>query len=233
MQSSFTKANEQQQETQLVARDTTTFGGGCGEFTPNEFEKPQLSLVQGVGDLSGKKLPSGETLYPGNFCLMREYKMPEKLAVTVIGFKKSYQQNIAFSEDVHPQEFETEEEVKANGGNLDYGKKMDEDLDNFLKVARVDLMIEVPEEFPIALDFDGVFYTPAKWKVTKSAFNAVIPRLNSVELPLRIKKQPLASVKFELAADRVEKGGHWIHVPRLTKVGFNTPEFVEFLKSIF
>jgi len=207
-----------------------SFGGGRGEFSSREFEKPRLNLVQGVGSLSGLKTPKGETLHAGDFVLMREYKLHSDSEVTVVSFSKSYLENIDPTGEVRPREFQTEEEVLANGGNFDYQKDRGDHPDNYSPIGRLDLMIQVGEDFPIALDFGGSFYTPAIWRVARGAFKSIVFRLNAIEAGLKVRREPLSIVKFLLSAERAMRG-HFI--PRITKAGTNTPEFVEFVRSIF
>lgn len=225
MQSSFT--------TTTTLATTNAYDEGAIGYDSKDVEIPLLSLVQGVGDLNGKELANGDMAKAGDLVLMREFKLSAPINVTIVRHQKYFEQNISWDSEKRRKMFYTEEEVLKSGGNLDYGKKQDDDPDNYIRGSKISLAIEVPEDFPVAIEFNEKHYCPAQWKVSKSAFQAVIPRLNLIQQVLNVRKEPIASKIFTLSSARVEKGGHRFYSPVLKDVGVNTPEFVEFVRGFF
>ncbi len=200
-------------------------GSVCGDISPEDIVIPRLSLVQGVGDLAELFAPGGIVL--DKSLLLSDGNTP--LELTVLSARKKYIENLPFDADSRPNVFNTLEEVRAAGGTIDW---VDDQQPSYVPLLQVHVIFRAPEgsDYAYPLEFEGQSYGLAIWTMRGVAYNRAGRNiLTAASFALR---DGLFNGKWQLTTKREKFGRNSIVVPVLRNVGRNTPEFVDFLRSI-
>jgi hypothetical protein len=210
--------------------------GGHGDHDTRDIEIPYITIAQGQSKLL--KQDKLRRFHAGDLVLMKEYVIPAPMRCTIFGWDKYFCQNLDIESNEIPIRFNTKDEVLKSGGNLNEFVKPGEDPDNFMPQAEIRIAVELPEDLamvvPGVLPYEGRFICRVKWTTKGRNYTSLIGRLNLVAGPLRLEKPP-RSIAYKYGDITVEEKGkkNPSFVADFAPKGNNTPEFVEFLRSIF
>lgn len=200
--------------------------GAVGDFKSTEILRPYLSIVHGVGELQ-------ETFAAGSLVYNKEAAVPQPANLSIFGYEKWYIQNIPYDPEIRPVILKTEEEVIKSGGNIEWGKKPGEDPDNFKPGLTARVVVQLADSTPTgAIDFEDGWFAAAQWVLKGTAYN-LVRTLNFVAGTLASRNMPFCSQKWALSIVREKKKVNYVWTPKLAAKGINSPEFVQFVRSLF
>lgn len=202
-----------------------------GDFDKSDLKIPRLSVVQGVGDLSGEL---GFT--PGQFIFNREVDLGNKdIKISLVRLKKYFVEEIPGPYNRNgpmPALFKSQDDAMRAGFISSAEKKaMGPDHKYFSPVIDADLLIEgKPERVEFPFEFEGVPYALARWSLRSTAYGKVGKGFFSdSQLALRAG---LSTKFYMLSTEKVKtNAGHWIHVPKARITGKNSDAFVAWVKE--
>lgn len=224
---SVTQVAEVPAQPKAVAVVAPANNGIEGEISRNDIRLPRINLVQKVGELSN-------IFTPGCFLFNKEVILSNGRApieVTVLRFRKQYQQDIPYGSEEMPQNYDTAEEVLAAGGSLRWG-----DPEYYKEIAHVQLAMQKPFDCPVELEglFPHVFedknYGVAIWTLTGSAFTSAGKTL--ITAAYTLLKAGLHTGKFAVTSEIKKNAKNSWYAPVMKFAGKHSPEAVAFFESI-
>lgn len=208
--------------------------GGHGDFDSRDIEIPYITIAHGQSKFV--KQDKARKFHPGDLVLMKEYIIPAPMRCTCFGWDKYFTQNLDIESGEIPARFNSKEEVMKSGGNLNEFVKPGTDPDNFIPQAEIRFAIELPEDLammvPGVLPYEGRYICRVKWTAKGRNYTSLIGRFNLVAGPLRLQGK---SIAYKFGDITVEEKGkkNPSFVADFSPKGDNSPEYVEFLRSIF
>jgi len=212
-----------------------------GDFDKSDVKMPRISVVQGVGPLSGELgfIP-GTIVYNKETVLGNVIKNPagavlgtDGLIVTLVHLKKYFLEDIPYgTSEAIPQYFKTLDDARRAGFLPSADKRtMGPDHKYAKPVVDADILIRGDASnvtFPF--DFEGVPYAMARWTLQSTAYGRVGKQFfTDSQLALRAG----LSTKFYTVSVKKEKlGQNFVFVPKATITGVNSPEFIAWVKSV-
>lgn len=154
-----------------------------------EMRLPRLGLAQGVGEL-GNTHPPGTFVLDGTIPLCEAPERNEKaiwkhppIRLVIVGFRAT-----RWAEKTGTAErgriYDTEQEVRDNGGTTNYAEKGTKPL--FGKLSQALVLVQMPANLDaadFATDFpyeaDGKRYAMATWNIGGAAFTRVVPSVKT------------------------------------------------------
>lgn len=205
-------------------------GQGQGEVDQNDIVFPRLALTQSIGPLS-------ETFDPGTFVLNGELPVsdpgPEAqgLEVTVVTYRKFYEEATEWGSGVIGKTFDTLAEVTAAGGWIEW---VNQEKPPYYPVLAVLLAIACPAEslqdhFPF--EHDGTLYAPAMYSLKGSGYTTFAKAILTAAT-VNLKDVGIHKAKWLLKSNREKRGANLVWVPRARRVGINDDETAQFLGSV-
>ena len=208
--------------TELAAPQSAALGTVAGEIESDDIVIPRLNLVQNVGNLN-------ELFTAGELVLNKEVVLPAPLELTILSARKQFVQNLDFDSGEKPQVFNTLEEVHAAGGTIEW---VGNQKPSYVPVLHVNLVFKAPAglDYALPLEYNGDAYGLAVWTLRGVAYTRAGKNiLTAAKFSLR---DGLFNGKWELTSKREKFGRNSVFVPVLRNVGRNTPDFVDFLRTI-
>ena len=208
--------------TELAAPQSATLGTIAGEIESDDIVIPRLNLVQNVGSLA-------ELFNGGDLVLNKEVVLSAPLELTILSARKQFVQNLDFDSDEKPQVYNTLEEVHAAGGTIEW---VGNQKPSFTPVLHVNLVFKAPAglDYALPLEYNGDAYGLAVWTLRGVAYTRAGKNiLTAAKFALR---DGLFNGKWELTSKREKFGRNSVFVPVLRNVGRNTPDFVNYLRTI-
>lgn len=205
-----------------LATQTPTLGTIVGDIDSEDIVIPRLNIVQSVG-------PLAELFNAGCVVLNKEVELPTPLELTVLSARKQFVENLDFDSDEKPQVYNTLEEVKAAGGTIEW---VDNVKPSFTPVLHVQVLFKAPAQldYALPLEYNGSAYGMALWTLRGVAYSRAGKNiLTAAKFSLR---DGLFHGRWELTTKREKFGRNSVVVPVLKNAGRNTPEFVDWLRSI-
>ena len=205
--------------------DAPGIGSVMGDIGTEDIVIPRINITQGVGPLS-------ELFNPGTIVLNKENLLSDgstPIELTVLNVKKQFVEDLPYDSDERPAVYDTLEEVKAVGGTIEW---RGDERPSYTPVLHVQVLFRVPDGvdgvFP--LEYEGHAYGLALWSIRGVAYKRAGKNiLTAAKFSLR---DGLHHGKWTLSTKREKFGRNSVFVPILKNVGRNTPEFVEFIRSI-
>lgn len=203
-------------------------GGLQGEILPSEVRTPILNVAQSVG-------PLAENFRPGNIvldktCLLSPGANP--VEVTLLACRKYYQEKVPYGSETRPRVCETEAEVTALGGRLQWE---DGESANFEPVLQITALIRCPEgvDGPFPYTYEGADYAVCRWYLRGTGFKAAGRTILTHAAQLAKTQRPLHEARFELTTKREKLwNGNAVSVPQLRMAGKHDDGFCSFAESL-
>lgn len=200
-------------------------GAVVGDINAGDIVIPRINIVQGVGPLS-------ELFSPGAIVLNKELQLSDgttPIELTILAAHKQFVENLPYDSEERPAVYDTLEEVKAAGGTIEWNGDI---KPSFTPVLHVNLVFKAPEgadgAFP--LEHQGRPCGLAVWTLRGVAYTRAGKNiLTAAKFSLR---DGLFNGKWTLTTKREKFGRNSVFVPVLRNVGRNTPEFIEFIRTI-
>lgn len=211
--------------TQLATTEPPVLGAVSGEVCTEDIVIPRLALVQKVGELA-------DLFNPGSWVLNKEVQLSDgstPIELTVLSARKQYVEALDYDSGERPQVFNTKEEVLAAGGTLDW---VGNQKPSFNTILHANIVFKAPAglDYALPLEYSGEAYGLAVWTIRGVAYNEAGRNiLTASRFSLR---DGLLHGKWELKVKVKKYGRNTVFVPVLRNVGRNTPEFVDFLRSL-
>lgn len=177
-----------------------------GEFTAADMRIPYLAICQ----KSGKMMDENPD-WLGQFIYDKAAALGKKITVVFFKVRKFYLEDLPYGSDGIPQKFNTVAEAREAGVD-------------FVDVAELDCLIEVPAGFDGADEIEGKFYIPARYTVRSTAYAATVKILVK-DVSLRLKGN-LASGIYTIDVEKKTNGSNSWFAPKLSAAG-TTPEAVQ------
>lgn len=177
-----------------------------GEFTAADMRIPYLAICQ----KSGKMMDENPD-WLGQFIYDKSAALGKKITVVFFKVRKFYLEDLPYGSDGIPQKFNTVAEAREAGVD-------------FVDVAELDCLIEVPADFDGADEIEGKFYIPARYTVRSTAYAATVKILVK-DVSLRLKGN-LASGLYTIDVEKKTNGSNSWFAPKLSAAG-TTPEAVQ------
>ncbi len=199
-----------------------------GEVNTSNIRPPRLNLVQKSGNLSND-FPMGCFTYDKTFALNEMGKSDVK--VTVLRFKKYYQEKLEYGGDTLPLRFDTAAEVRANGGTTQFGQPgfYDEAADLLLAIEAPDNLDE-DQMMYFPYEHDGKAYGMALWTISAGGFRSVGVRIISDATMLL--KDGLWTGQYSLTSEMKKSPKNSWFVPIAKFEHKHTPEASEFFRGM-
>lgn len=145
-----------------------------GEIDGDDLILPRINLTQKVGDL-GDQFGPGVIAFQKEMILWKEGQAP--LNLVILHAQKRYQESTEFGSDEMGQVVDTLEEVKSQGGWIEWRDGEDGKRQAPPWAPRLDVVcvVEAPEGADTSLfpfQFNGKAYATAVWTLSKSAFTS-------------------------------------------------------------
>lgn len=212
----------------------------------DDIRLPRINIVHNVGDLSVVFNP-GEIVLNQSAVIHEPANVDKKkagnppLVLAVLGFKK-----IQFTEKVAGGKMgallNTESEVVAHGGTLDYNewKRSEGKLKRFQKLATALLLVQKPEHYndpdeaTFPYECEGRRYALALFSMKGTAFTNAAKHIFTLRKMRQLAKQPSDyPLQFwTLTTKLAEYDGTWSHIPVLKQGPRTTEVFLSFAKDI-
>lgn len=237
-----------------VAAPTRTNSSGfpLGDDLPGfrDVMFPRINISQNIGELR-KSFPPGTIVFDQKTVLFAPAVIDGKSKaitqpasapanITVIGIiSKRFSEKVVGG--IGGMIVDTEAEVRANGGTLDYKEHKLKEKDGIkLFQNLIDMLVAVrrPET---AADDDTIFgfkvgnqkYALGLWAVKGTSYTHAFKKVLAFQRLAGVLKQGYPTYSFSLTS-RVESysGGNEAHVPILVPDAKSSPEFMEFVKQI-
>lgn len=177
-----------------------------GEFTAADMRIPYLAICQ----KSGKMMDENPD-WLGQFIYDKSAALGKKITVVFFKVRKFYLEDLPYGSDGIPQKFNTVAEAREAGVD-------------FVDVAELDCLIEVPADFDGADEIAGKSYIPARYTVRSTAYAATVKILVK-DVSLRLKGN-LASGLYTIDVEKKTNGSNSWFAPKLSAAG-TTPEAVQ------
>lgn len=177
-----------------------------GEFTAADMRIPYLAICQ----KSGKMMDENPD-WLGQFIYDKSAALGKKITVVFFKVRKFYLEDLPYGSDGIPQKFNTVAEAREAGVD-------------FVDVAELDCLIEVPADFDGADEIEGKSYIPARYTVRSTAYAATVKILVK-DVSLRLKGN-LASGLYTIDVEKKTNGSNSWFAPKLSAAG-TTPEAVQ------
>lgn len=193
-----------------------------GDINTEDIVIPRLNIVQSVGQLA-------ELFNAGSVVLNKEVELPTPLELTILLARKQYVENLDFDSDERPMVFNTLEEVKAAGGTIEWEENV---KPSFAQILHVHVLFKAPAglDYALPLEYGGCAYGMAQWTLRGVAYSRAGKNIiTAAKLSLR---DGLLNGKWELSTKREKFGKNSVFVPVLRNAGRNTPEFVQYVRSL-
>lgn len=184
-----------------------------GEFTAADMRIPYLALCQ----KSGKMMDENPD-WLGQFIYDKAAALGKKLNVVFFKVRKFYLEDLPYGADGIPQKFNTVAEAREAGVD-------------FVDIAELDLLIEVPADFDGATTIDGKGYLPARYTVRSTAYGATVKILVK-DVSLRLNGN-LASGLYTLEAEKKTNGSNSWFAPKLSANGTTPTEVQDYIANHF
>lgn len=211
--------------TQLATTEMPGLGTISGEIDADDIVIPRVNLVQNVGELADL-FPSGAVTYN------KEVQLSDgttPIEITVLRARKQFYEALDFDSGERPQVFDTLEEVKAVGGTVEW---VGNQKPTYTPVLHTHIVFKAPAglDYAFPLEYKGESYGLAVWTLRGVAFKRAGRNiLTASKFSLR---DGLFHGKWELTTKREKVARNSFVVPVLRNVGRNTPDFVEFLRTL-
>ncbi len=211
--------------TQLAATEMPGLGSVSGEIDADDIVIPRLNLVQNVGELA-------DLFTPGAVTYNKEVELSDgntPIEVTVLRARKQFVEALDYDSGERPQVFDSLEEVKAVGGTVEW---VGNQKPTYNPVLHVHIVFKAPAglDYAFPLEYKGESYGMAVWTLRGVAFKRAGRNiLTASKFSLR---DGLFHGKWELTTKREKVARNSFVVPVLRNVGRNTPDFVEFLRTL-
>ena len=145
-----------------------------GEIGGDDLILPRINLTQKVGDL-GDQFGPGVIVFQKELVIWKEGQLP--LNLVILHAQKRYQESTEFGSDEMGQVVDTMEEVKNQGGWIEWWDGDDGKRQSPPWAPRLDVVcaVEAPEGADTSLfpfQFNGKSYAAAVWTLSKSAFTS-------------------------------------------------------------
>ena len=143
--------------------------------------------------------------------------------------RKQFVEALDYDSGERPQVFDTLEEVKAAGGTVEW---VGNQKPTYNPVLHVHIVFKAPAglDYAFPLEYKGESYGMAVWTLRGVAFKRAGRNiLTASKFSLR---DGLFHGKWELTTKREKVARNSFVVPVLRNVGRNTPDFVEFLRTL-
>ena len=204
-----------------------------GEISADDIKPPRLNLVQKVGNL-GDEFTPGSFVYDKTFPIVGPGK---EMNVTVLRFKKYYQQKVAFGSDTLPQRFDRAEDVRVAGGTTRWSEEAIAAGQFYAETADILLAIEAPAE----LDADQVStffpyvqseksYGLLVYTITSSAFTSFGRRI--ITDGTMLLRDGLYTGQYKLKSAKQTNAQNSWFAPSASFDKKHTPEDAAFFRSI-
>ena len=197
--------------------------GIVGEVDTEDIIIPRLNIVQNVGQMA-------EMFNAGAVVLNKEVELPTPLELTILTARKQFVENLPFDSEEKPRVFDTLAEVKQAGGTIEWEGNV---RPSYNPVLHVQVIFAAPEgfaDYALPLDYNGHAYGLAIWTLRGVAYNRAGKNiLTAARFSLR---DGLVFGKWELTTKKEKFGRNSVVVPVLRNAGRNTPDFVNWVKSI-
>ena len=202
--------------------------GLAGEFDQKDINLPRINLVAKTSSL----VDDGFT--PGAIVLNKEASLVLRdtpLRVIVTSMIKQYQEVVDFGAEELPKTFNTEQEVYANGGSLEWGSPT-----QYRPLAHITMLVESPEGldenalelFPYANGDKN--YAMAIYTASKSAYSPTAKEIATYAA--FAKGDGVWTTAFVLMSKlRTEGDVSWF-TPSLKRAGRLDADELEFIESV-
>lgn len=224
-----TKTKNNTQALAALAHTYHAISGVEGELKRTDLRIPTLSIAQGVG-------PLAEDFRPGNIVLDGQTLLsagPDPVTLAVVHTRKFYQEKLPYGSERRPMVFETEADLHAAGGTLEWGPNGEPPTHE--PVLEVHLLVRRPEgaagAFPY--EFNGHEYATARWFIRGMAYRSAGRTILTTAAQFAVSKKPLLSARMELSTSKERlRNGNTVAVPQLRVVGKNDDAFCAFAASM-
>ncbi len=220
-----------EQDERLLLSAPAPVPGGAGfrgELLACERRNVTLNIVQKMGSLV-------DTFRVGAIVLNKEVELSDgsqDVELTILHIHKFYQEKVAYNSGVRPKTFDTLEEVKRNGGTIEW---INDEAPSYESVLRCTVLVKKPDgvDGGFTLSHGDHSYTLAEWYIRGVAFKTVGISLLSTIWQMKLSGHSFSSVKWKLCTSRHKlNNGHSLVVPVLKNAGPHTDEFAEFTASL-
>jgi hypothetical protein len=229
-------------------------GGGMvlGDKIPDfsEIVMPRLNIVQNIGKMQ-ESFENGSLVFNQQEPLFVPPKVDPKTSVvsrestppvilTVLGFRDT-----RYSEKTtggaRGMLVNTEAEVRANGGTLDYAEwdlKKDQGMKRFEPLADAFVAIERPDRYPdndsiFVYDVDGHKLALALWAMKGTSYTEAAKRVFFTGRFMGILKGGYPTWKFAVSTrEKPYDTGNKAWVPVCLPIAKQTPVFMDFVRSV-
>jgi hypothetical protein len=214
----------------------------------------QASDMVGAWDRTDERLPRINLIHKtskdelvkkfgiGSFVFSKEVKLSDgetPFYVTALVVAKDYAQKLPWDSTETPAVFKTPEEVRSNGGTLDYSKEAVAEETYFQPRAHIQLITEMPEsasgeegEALFPYEFDGKTYGMAILTVSSSAYTSVGKELATLRDQNKVMRNGLRYGRLALTSEgRKNAKNSWV-VPVIKYAGENPADLVAFFEGL-
>ena len=204
-----------------------------GEIQTEDLVLPRINLTQKVGDL-GDQFGPGVIVFQKEQVLWKEGQDP--LNMVILHAQKRYQENTEFGSDEIGQVVDTLDEVKAQGGWIDWrdgdaGKRESPPWAPRLDVVCV---LEGPQGADTSLfpfQFNGKAYAAAVWTLSKSGFTSAGRTILTARATFLRDGYRTGSWQVTAAKRQGPKGVYFI--PAFRASGKTDEKFREFVAGVY
>lgn len=203
-----------------------TLGKIEGELNRSDVRLPYLAVAN-----SGGKLVDESKFSPGAIVLNSELELPPPVEFVVLGAKKLFTENVEFG--CAGQTFESIAEVKRAGGTVDW---VNNQPPTFIPVGVFTVAVKKQNNiddllFPYVAP-DNSLWGLAQIHVRKSGYKTfAVPIFSLCELGAL--RTGLHNGLFRLVSEKKTYEKKTWYVPTVKMAGKNSPEMVEFFKTIY
>jgi hypothetical protein len=184
-----------------------------GEFTSADMRIPYLAICQKSG-----KMMDEHPDWLGQFIYDKAVALGKKISVVFFRVKKFYLEDLPYGSDGIPQKFDKIADAREAGVD-------------FVEVAELDLLVEVPADFDGADEIGGKHYVPARYTVRSTAYSATVKILVK-DVSLRLKGN-LASGLYAIEVEKKTNGSNSWFAPKLTAQGFSEQAVQDYIAEKF
>ena len=210
---------------QLATTEMPTLGTVSGDIGEDDIVIPRMALVQNVGELADLFSPGGVVF--NKEVMLSDGSVPIEL--TVLRAHKQFVEALDYDSGERPQVFNTLEEVTAAGGTVNW---VGNQKPTYNPVLHTHVVFKAPAglDYAFPLEYKGEPYGMALWTLRGMAYTRCGKNiLTASKFSLR---DGLLHGKWMLTTKREKVGRNTIIVPVLRNVGRNTPDFVDFLRTL-
>lgn len=202
---------------------------------------PRFNIVQKVGDLS-TQYPGGTLLYDTKLVLAvggNAQELSAPIRVLVLGFQPT-----KFVEKLEGgakgNTFNTEAEVAAAGGTLDYSEAEATDKQLYLRLATAMLLIEQPvgpngtplEASNFPLEFNGKNYGLALYSMKGTSYTNAAKHFKSARKIGVLRNTGYRGCWWTLQSQLKKFGSNYAYIPVVKPADTTSPEFRAWTKEV-